>query len=431
MSALTNVLLNLFIIYTAAKLAGSLFARAGQPAVIGELLAGVLIGPHALGLIGTPFGELLTLFNGDHVQAEHALELVLESFAELGVIVLLFTVGLETRATDLLRVGGRAVAVGVLGVVAPFVAGFMLMRLTEHPTAESAFVATALVATSVGITARVLQEAGVLRSREARIILGAAVIDDVLALLLLSVVSASTSGAGVSAFSIAFIAIQATAFIGFIAWAGTHMTRRYSVHLERLDEIVPLNLSLFLMLGLALASAAIGLAAIIGAFLAGMVLAESREQFRLEHQARPLSEFVTPFFFVFTGSRVDLQVLADPQILAMAVAITLLAIVTKVVGAGAGMWGSGRWSMTAVGIGMAPRGEVGLIIAGIGFARGIIPADLFAVVVVMSIATTLVVPPLLSLLYKGRRPTAVQTPLATFDEQHLGVDDNLAMEQRL
>src|SRR5215203_795502 len=194
MSAVATILLNLFIIYAAAKLAGALCRRLGQPAVIGEILVGVLIGPFALGLIGHPSSEMKALFGGDAEDAEHALELALESFAELGVIVLLFTVGLETRATDLLRVGPRAAAVGVLGIIVPFVMGFSFMLATEHARLESAFVATALVATSVGITARVLQELGVLRTREARIILGAAVIDDVLGLILLSIVAGAGSG---------------------------------------------------------------------------------------------------------------------------------------------------------------------------------------------------------------------------------------------
>src|SRR5579884_1858486 len=175
MQALTTILLDLFVLYTAARLAGMVAARLGQPAVIGELLVGVVIGPHALGLTGHPGQGLLDSFGGDRAAAEHALALTHETVAELGVIVLLFTVGLETRVTDVLRVGVRAALVGVLGIVFPFAFGFALMAVLGHPRVEAAFVATALVATSVGITARVLHELGVLRSDEARIILGAAV----------------------------------------------------------------------------------------------------------------------------------------------------------------------------------------------------------------------------------------------------------------
>jgi Kef-type K+ transport system membrane component KefB len=320
------------------------------------------------------------------------------------VIVLLFAVGLETRATDILRVGVRALTVGVLGIIAPFLLGFAFMAATGHPRLESAFVATALVATSVGITARVLQDLGVLRAREARIILGAAVIDDILGLLLLAVVSAAGERGGANVADVAWIAVQALAFVGFVAWLGTHATRRFSVHLERLNDVlplpVPLNVALILMLGLAASASVIGLAGIIGAFLAGMVLAESREQFDLEHQTQPVYEFLVPFFFVFTGSQVDPAVFRDGGVVGLAAAVTAIAILSKLVGAGGAMWGSGRRSMAIVGIGMVPRGEVGLIVAGLGLSLGIIPTDLFSVVVLMSIATTLVVPPALFALYR-------------------------------
>jgi Kef-type K+ transport system membrane component KefB len=413
MSALSTVLLNLFVIYAAAKLAGAVFRRVNQPAVIGEILAGVLIGPHAFGLIGEPTAGVIELFDGDLEAARHALELVLESIAELGVIVLLFTVGLETRATDLLRVGRRAAAVGVLGIVAPFALGFGFMMLTDHPRLESAFVATALVATSVGITARVLQELGVLRTREARIILAAAVIDDILGLLLLAIVSAAGEGNS-NAPQIALIAAQAFAFVGFVAWVGTHATRRFSVRLDDLEQVVPLNISILLMLGLAAAAGVIGLAGIIGAFLAGMVLAESRERFNLEEQARPIYEFLVPVFFVYTGTKVDPAVFGDGGVVALAVMITLIAIASKLAGAGAGMLGTSRRSMLIVGTGMAPRGEVGLIVAGIGLSQGIIPVDIFSVVVLMSVATTLVVPPALTAIYR-RSPEIGASSVITHD----------------
>lgn len=413
MSALTTVLVDVFIIYAAAKLGGAIFARFRQPSVIGELLAGVLIGPHALGLIGEPSAAITELFHGNVEDAAHALELVLETIAELGVIVLLFTVGLETRATDILRVGGRAAAVGVLGIVAPFVLGFAFMAATGNPGLESAFVATALVATSVGITARVLQELGVLRTREARIILGAAVIDDILGLLLLAIVSAAGAGE-TNLRQIVVIAVQAVAFVGFVAWAGTHATRRFSVRLDDLAEVVPLNVSLLLMLGLAALASAIGLAGIIGAFLAGMVLAESRERFNLEHQSRPIYEFLVPFFFVYTGAQVNPAAFTQGETVMLAAAITLIAVVSKLIGAGGAMWGTSGRSMLIVGTGMVPRGEVGLIVAGIGLNLGIIPDRIFSVVVIMSIATTLLVPPALNLIYQ-RSPEVGASSVITHD----------------
>ena len=208
------------------------------------------------------------------------------------------------------------------------------------------------------------------------------------------------------------------------------------MRLDDLNEVVPLNLSLVLMLGLATAASVIGLAGIIGAFLAGMVLAESRERFNLEHQSRPLYEFLVPVFFVYTGTKVDPAVLLDSDILLLALAIAAIALVTKLIGAGAGMWGSGRRSMLIVGVGMAPRGEVGLIVAGIGLNLGIIPTDIFSVVVVMSIATTLVVPPVLTLIYR-RSPEVGASSVVTrdvsdeFDTERTDIDSNPAAPAQL
>ncbi len=368
MQAVTTILLDLFVLYTAARLAGMAAARLGQPAVIGELLIGVVIGPHALGLIGRPGQGLLDLFGGDRTAAAHALELTHETVAELGVIVLLFTVGLETRVTDVLRVGLRAALVGVLGIVFPFVFGFALMAVLGHPRVEAAFVATALVATSVGITARVLHELGVLRSDEARIILGAAVIDDVLGLILLAVVSA-TAQAAASPLGITLVSLQAVAFVVFVGWAGSHVTRRYSARLDAVRRHVGLlSVGLIVMLGLAALAGVIGLAGIIGAFLAGMVLAESREREELAETIRPVYEFLVPFFFVVTGTRVTLSALGAAETLALAAAVSAVAVVGKLIGAGIAAWGLPLPKVLAVGV--------------------------------MSVVTTLIVPPTLSLIYR-------------------------------
>ena len=189
MEEITGILVDLFIIFAAAKIAGEIFVRLKQPAIVGEVLAGILIGPYALGLVGSPDGDLTGLFGGDREAAEEALNVVFDVIAALGVIILLFFVGLETRLGDLLQVRNRALVAGVLGTILPFVAGFAFIWATGRSDVESAFVATALVATSVGITARVLSELGVIGSKEARIIIGAAVVDDILGLLLLAIVT--------------------------------------------------------------------------------------------------------------------------------------------------------------------------------------------------------------------------------------------------
>jgi Kef-type K+ transport system membrane component KefB len=393
--------------------AGEVFERIGQPPVIGELLAGVLIGPHALGLIGDPGAGLVDVFHGDAGAAREGLDLVYHVIAELGVIILLFSVGLETRVSDILRVGPRALLVGVLGIVAPFALGLWYMSLQPTQLLTDAFTATCLVATSVGITARVLRDLGVLGTAEARIILGAAVIDDILAMLLLAVVVALAGEGTPSPLGLVLLLAQAVGFVLFVVLVGTRVVGRYSVHLERLRiENAPFALALALTLGLAALSGTIGLAAIIGAFLAGMVLAEAREQYQLEHQVQPLYQFLVPFFFVITGSQVNPAIFADPATVGLAAVLTVLAIVGKLVGGTLGAWGTVRTDTFAqklrragvVGVGMVPRGEVGLIIASIGATRGVLPDAVFSAVVIMSIVTTLFAPPLLKLLYRHRPP---------------------------
>jgi Kef-type K+ transport system membrane component KefB len=408
-SEVTALLLDLFIIFLAAKLAAELYERIHQPPVIGELLAGVVIGPYALGLIGTPDAGLVDAFHGDPAAAQEAIDLVYHLIAELGVVVLLFFVGLETRVSDILKVGGRAGAVAVLGVAVPFALGYSLMGpLLGHPQVEAIFVGAAMVATSVGITARVLRDLGVIASRESRIILGAAVIDDILAMIILAIVAGLAATGTIRALDVAVIAGQALLFTALLAFAGTGAMRRYGLRLEGLKmDNAPFAVALAAMLGLAALAGSIGLAAIIGAFLAGMVFAEAREHFELEHQALPIYQFLVPFFFVITGSQVDWRLFVTPSLMGLALGVTALALLGKVVGCGLGVLGQSPRSVAIIGVGMAPRGEVGLIVASLGLSLGAIPQDIFSVVVIMSILTTLVVPPVLRLLYAGQPETAI------------------------
>lgn len=402
MPEITSILLDLFIIFAIAKVVGEVFQWVRQPAVVGEILAGIVIGPHVLGLIGTPGGGLVELFHGDEAAAQEALDIVFEVISELGVIVLLFFVGLETKLEDLLRVGRRSATVAALGVVVPFVLGLVFMILLGRPQVEAVFIGTAMVATSVGITARVLRDLGVIGSREARIILAAAVVDDILAILLLTVVSGLGEGRGVQPGEVALIAAQAIAFTAFVAYFGTHGARRFSLQLARLRlPHAPFAVAMALMLGLATLAGEMGLAAIIGAFLAGLVLAESREQFQLDRQVAPVYEFLVPFFFVIIGSKVDPSLLGEAETLGIAVGVTLLAVAGKVVGCGLGGLGLGRRPAAIIGVGMVPRGEVGLIVASIGLSLAAVSQEMFSVVVIMSIATTLLAPPLLVLLFRN------------------------------
>jgi Kef-type K+ transport system membrane component KefB len=400
MEIATAMLTDLFIMFLMAKVAGEIFERLHQPAVIGELLVGIAIGPYALGWVGVPSASMVETFQGE---ASEALESIYMVVAELGVIVLLFMVGLETRLSDILRVGVRAGVVAVLGVIVPFVLGAMFMIALNHSAIESLFMGTAMVATSVGITARVLADLGRIQEREARIILGAAVIDDILGMIVLAIMGGLGAGGALNIGAIALIAGQAIAFTVFVALAGRHAAQHWSMHLERLRiRNAPFVVAVLVMLGLAVVAAKIGLAAIIGAFLAGMVFAELREQYDLEKQALPLYEFLVPLFFVITGTHVDWRLFLDGSLLGVALSITGLAILGKLVGCGAGAWGMGARSVAIIGVGMVPRGEVGLIVANVGKSLGVISDAIFSTVVIMSVLTTLVVPPLLTLLYRGR-----------------------------
>lgn len=401
MEEITEILFDLFIIFALAKVAGELFTRIRQPAIVGEVLVGVIIGPHALGLVGKPDADLITLFSNDEEAAREALNIVFDVIAELGVILLLFFVGLETRLGELMDVRGRALAVGVLGIVFPFAMGFGLIYATGRSDVESAFVATAMVATSVGITARVMSDIGVIRTQEARVILGAAVVDDILGLLLLAAVS-SWGQDDVDAVELGLTAAGAVAFVVFAALVGTRVIRHYSIHLDRLHvRDAPFVVAMMLMLGLSALAGIVGLAAIIGAFLAGMMLAEADERFELERQSRPVYEFLVPFFFVIIGTKVDPDAFTDGEVLALALGITALAIAGKLIGGGIGARMPFR-SAAIVGVGMVPRGEVGLVAAGIGSGIGAVSSDMFSVVVFMSVATTIIGPPVLVRLYAGR-----------------------------
>jgi Kef-type K+ transport system membrane component KefB len=376
-----DVLLDLFVVLLAAKAGEELFKRLDQPGLVGEILAGVLIGPSVLGLVEP--GE------------------VLEVFAELGVVFLLFWVGLETRLSEMREVGRVAAMVAGLGAAIPFAAGLAAGEIAGENTATSVFLGVALVATSVGITSAVLVELGALGSRPARTILGAAVIDDVLAMLLLAVAVGLAQDDGVDAGALATVLLLAVGFIAFFAIGGTQLMQRRPqlLHAPRFSES-PLMPAVILCLGLAAFAAEVGLAAIIGAFLAGMIVAETKEQHPIEDEVAPLYAFFPPFFFAFIGTEVDLGELADTETLLVLAGITVLALATKYAGARLGSRTLGTADSRVVAVGMVPRGEVGIIVAGIGNTAGVIGNELFAVIVGMSVLTTLLVPPVLRVLLR-------------------------------
>ena len=377
-----RILFELFLIFAAAKLAGEVFERLKQPPVIGELIVGMALGAHALGAI-----------RDTDVNA---------ALQQLGAIVLLFVVGLDFGVDEVRAVGARALLVGTLGVILPFVAGVGLMFFAEGSLDESLFVGAAMVATSVGITARVFADLGVLREVESRTILAAAVVDDVLALLVLALVSGATRGS-VSLLGAAALTVGAVAFVGLVGAFGARVVNAASARVDNARiQRAELAVALSVCLGLSVLAGAIGLAAIVGAFLAGMAFSEMRPRWELHKQVDPVYHLFVPFFFVVTGARVDLAVLFDPATLGLVGAVTGLAIAGKLIGCGLAAWGMGARSMSIVGVGMVPRGEVGLIVATVGLASGVVTRELYGVIVAMSVITTLITPPALKILFSDR-----------------------------
>ncbi len=379
-----NILLALFVMLAAAKLMGEIFERLRQPAVVGEILAGVVIGPSLLGWV-VP-SDLISIL------------------AEIGVIFLLFTVGLETKPQAIFEVGRRAVFVGVLGVVLPFVAGYFIAVAWGGSFAEAMFIGAALVATSVGITARVLGSMGLLDRETTRVILGAAVIDDVLGLIILSLVSSASQGS-VSLPTLGKTAAAAILFTLFVALIGSRVMTRLAPAVERLRLSKPFfTVGLILCLGLSYAAIYVGVAAIIGAFLAGMALAEATEGNKKMHRMTSgVTEFLVPFFLVNIGMQLDLSVFREASIVVLAIVITFAAVLTKFVGCSLGAWGMSRREMAQVGVGMIPRGEVGIVVAQIGLGLAVIDAQFFASVLFMAVATTLIAPPLIKLAFNEDR----------------------------
>ncbi|MGB7924168.1 MAG: cation:proton antiporter [Pyrinomonadaceae bacterium] len=375
-----EILLTLFVMMAAAKVMAELFERLRQPAVVGEILAGVLIGQSVLGWVAPTE--------------------ITNTLAEIGVIFLLFTVGLETKPAAIFKVGKTAAIVAVLGVVAPFIGGYLLMRAWGSTSVEALFIGTAMVATSVGITARVLGAMGLLDAPTSRIILGAAVIDDILGLLILALVSSAAAGQ-IDYLEIGLTAALAIGFTLFVLLIGARVVTRFAPRIEGLRVAGSFFVfGLVLCLGLSVAAAYVGVAAIIGAFLAGMALAEATEgNHTMRQQTNGVMEFLVPFFLVNIGMRLRLDVFHELSTVLLVVVVTLVAVVTKLIGCGVGAASLGWRRAGQVGVGMVPRGEVGIVVAQIGLSLGVINDALFGVVLFMAVATTLIAPPFLKKLF--------------------------------
>jgi Kef-type K+ transport system membrane component KefB len=367
------------------KLFGELSERIGQPAVLGELLAGVVLGPSLLGLVPLSSGILL--------------------IAEIGVILLLFEIGLETDLGELLAVGGPAMAVALVGMALPFIGGYVLTRVAGFTALTAIFVGAALTATSIGITSRVLSELNALASRDGQIILGAAVADDILGLVVLAVVSQIAATGSVSLWQAAQAAALSFAFLLVALVVGMPLGRilvRFVGRGSVRGILVAVSVAFALLAALGAQTA--GSAAIVGAFAAGLVLARTDRGDDIDKAVRPVVDVFAPIFFVSIGAQVDVGYLnpavpANRQALLLALALTVIGILGKFA-AGFAAWGGVRRSF--IGAGMIPRGEVGLIFAQIGKQNGALPEPVFIAVVIAVFATTFVTPPLLKALQPGK-----------------------------
>lgn len=378
-----SLLFYFFIIFASAKLLGEVCVRLKTPPIIGELMAGMLLGNFGLALID-------------------ASNPVLNAFAEIGVIFLMFHVGLEIRVKDLFAVGRTAVMVGVLGVVLPLIMGFASVFLIGYQIVESLFITTAILATSVGISIKVLQDLGLIKHKVAYIVLGAAVLDDILALIFLALVK-GLARKEFHTVEFSLLIFESMAFVGFLTFWGPKLTRRTHKWIEKLNiPEGPFVFSVILCLGLAKLADIIGLAAIIGAFMAGIVIDELAGVFALENKVKYINEFLLPFFFVMMGAHLNPAAFMKPRMLFLVLWISLVAALSKIAGAWLACW-KRTWRMRLqTGICMIPRGEVGIIVALIGLSLQTITDEIYTMVISMSLVTTIITPPLIHLVFRKK-----------------------------
>jgi Kef-type K+ transport system membrane component KefB len=370
-----GILFDLFLIFVSAKLFNYIFQKIHIPPMIGEITAGLIIGAGGLHLIKeTP---------------------VLDAFSELGAMMLLFVVGLHTRLKDMLKIGSDATIVAVLGVALPLMLGYFFILFTDHKGIEALFVATALVATSVGITARVLKDMKLEHTVSAKIILGAAVADDILGLLVLAAVTGETNGS-IDGYKILSLFVLVVLFLAGVFLVGGRSIKILKTRLEKMKlEKNEFILSMTVLLGLSFLTSYIGMASIVGAFFAGLLMAELEDQ-HLSDMFDSIYEFLVPFFFVMIGMKIAPKLLLEPGILLIAAVYTVIAIAGKYIGCGLGAARYGWRVMNFVGLGMIPRGEVGMIVALIGLNLGVIDNKAYALIIFMVVVTTLITPFVLS-----------------------------------
>ncbi len=379
----TEIPLAVLTVFASARLMRELFERFRQPGIVGEIFAGLLVGPYVLGWIHP--NDFLT------------------ALSELGVMFLLFGIGLEVKTSDLLKTGSTAVSVAVCGVALSFVMAGEVALLWHLPPVEAMFIAAAMAATSVVITAEVLSSRGLLDMRASRIILASAVVDDILGLIVLAIVSGSAQGR-VNWFDLILTALLAIAFTLFLALWGHRAVKLILPGVRARLQLAEaeFTLAIALLFGLSLLAVYAGVAAIIGAFLAGMALSESVED-RVRTMTAGVSELLVPFFLVGIGLRLDPAVFSNGRTIFLALSLLVAALLSKLIGCGLGAIRLGKTDALRVGAGMAPRGEVGMVVAQLGRKLGVMPDDIFAIIIFLSVATTLASPPMIRLAFRGAR----------------------------
>lgn len=377
---LTHLLITLILIFVGAKAFGELANRIGQPTVLGELVAGVILGVGCLKLVDPQANVIILL-------------------ADIGVIILLFEIGLATDIRELLEVGWRSLGVAAVGVILPFVGGFVFAVAFGYTNLVAIFLGAALTATSVGITVRVLSDLGKLKTKEAKIILAAAVADDIVGLIILAVVRDLGLRGEVSPLKIIQITVLAVGFFIAAIVVGNIFAKRLVKIIEKMRTSGTLIVGSIAFAFLwSLGAEVAGLAAIVGSFAAGLVLGRTRKFEVIATELKPVAFIFTPIFFVKIGADVDVRYFnpfndANHAVLVVAGSLFVIAMLGKVL-SGFTIFDK-RINSTAVGVGMAPRGEVGLIFAEVGRRAGIVSGDLFAAIVVVMALTTFVAPPLL------------------------------------
>lgn len=443
---LAGVLLSLVVIYLASKLGGELCARINLPPVLGELVGGVVVGISALHLLVFPEGgadgtnSLIMSFlqattNLSPQGAESVFQAhseVISVLAELGVVILLFEIGLESDLKELIRVGPQAAVVAVVGVVTPFAAGTAgLIYLFGIPVIPAIFAGAALTATSIGITAKVLAEIGRLSSTEGQIIIGAAVLDDVLGIIVLAVVASLAKTGEIAIANVLYLIISASVFLVGSIILGRFLGPYFVTLVNGMKTRGQLLLTaLIFAFILSYVAVAIQLEAILGAFAAGLVLAETDKRRELEEQVIPVADILVPIFFVSVGAKTDFGVLnpavpSNREGLTLAIFLIVVAILGKVV-TGLSVFGQPGINRLAIGVGMIPRGEVGLVFAGVGSATGALSKATEAAIIMMVILTTFLAPPLLRFVFQESQKDTTYSEIAALDGS---ITQAIAVEQ--